>query len=99
MYSTAQSSEETKGILHTLEPIFSSLQMINTEDEAEMRLQVRLDYRQFIDDLNSNLHRRAQRCRESSVLITPRQSTTLHLTGQRCIGEKDRSGRSSIFER
>jgi len=29
-------------------------QMINTEDEAEMRLQVRLDYRQFIDDLNNN---------------------------------------------
>ena len=33
--------------------VLVSLQMINTEDEAEMRLQVRLDYRQFIDDLNS----------------------------------------------
>lgn len=33
--------------------VFISLQMINTEDEAEMRLQVRLDYRQFIDELNS----------------------------------------------
>jgi len=28
------------------------------EDDAEMRLRVRLDYRQFIDDLNSKKTRR-----------------------------------------
>jgi len=27
--------------------------MMMTEDDAEMRLRVRLDYRQLIDDLNS----------------------------------------------
>ena len=27
--------------------------MMMMDDDAEMRLQVRLDYRQFIDDLNS----------------------------------------------
>jgi len=27
--------------------------MMMTDDDAEMRLRVRLDYRQFIDDLNS----------------------------------------------
>jgi hypothetical protein len=30
--------------------------MMVTDDDAELRLRVRLDYRQFIDDLNSKMY-------------------------------------------
>ncbi len=30
--------------------------MMVTDDDAELRLRVRLDYRQFIDDLNSKIY-------------------------------------------
>lgn len=52
--------------------------MLMADDDAEVRLQVRLDYRQFIDDLNSKIFL-------AIVIATipriPSQPTTIYRAG------------------